>query len=355
MADDAIKAIRALFVSTLALYLLWCINWPSVLQLLDRYEHGKHLEAWLLLRELSGIPEVGLIVDEACLAVQQPCELTISDYVPTEPEFGPRGRDFAPTARPLSVPLYWPRDVDVSVTLRAESRRVVGGVAMIAEADASVLPLEEYRVVFTSSRAFVVHVEDEAFWKDARRTISYTEFAGSRRSRPRYWNDTRRRLAGHGFDGEADALDRRGGPALARLRAESDPNGRTVRVFGVSFTLGSFVGWFGLLVTAVAFGGIGPLVTLGRAATPIGGPWIMTLPRGPGTAGFVLECAILLASGVWAAFPLLIVSLQLPANSRLDGGVDWFSAISAVGLVLSSAVFVLIALELRRNRTSAPE
>jgi len=68
----------------------------------------------------------------------------------------------------------------------------------------------------------------------------------------------------------------------------------------------------------------------------------------------VLDWVTTLITSAWAASPLAILFLQWQSGADLQGlTTGWLFSVGAVGLVFSSVVFAIVAIELRRVRKTA--
>jgi hypothetical protein len=347
MSDEALRSLKTLFVGSLALLALWFLNWPAAVERLELYRQARDLQAWILLRELAGHPELDVHAFDPAESIDH---LEVDRASPT-----PQGGDYVERVD-LVVESVWPAQRRYPVTLRpetfyAEEDPTVAGRARIyrVEAPPGDLPLGDYLLVFVDALRMVVPAGDPAFAADARLGLRMVQVAAAARNRPRHWTALAGRLRALGFAGAPRQLSP-ADAALARLQADSDPRQRGVQVLGMPLSIGLFYSAVGVLLAIVAFGGLGPLRLLGRATGPSRDPWILSLPRAAGARGAVLEACVGAVSLAWALAPLVILVLQIRSRAPLAGAHLWAVRLGAAGLVFSSAVFGTAALQLHRLR-----
>jgi hypothetical protein len=350
MPEDALKSLKTLFLSTLAVLLLWFMTWPGAVEKLQHYRQARDLHAWVLLKDLF----------------QASTELEVFDFDADEPistydvdrvSPTPQGGDYVETIG-LKVDAAWPTEATHRITLRPESyyrqteREIVNRARVYRVESASAeLPFPDYLAVFVDGEAFVVAADDDAFRADSARGLRLLLVAARSRFRPRSWAAVAPRLAALGFARVPTELSATN-PILSRLYEESDPRRRSggVQVFGLQLSLSVFYSAIGLLLAAVAFAAIGPVSILRGATARSTDAWILSLPRRRGPGGRVLEACIATVTVAWALAPMAILALQLRSDIALDAWSGWLLRVGAAGLVFATIVFTLAAAELRRVR-----
>jgi hypothetical protein len=183
------------------------------------------------------------------------------------------------------------------------------------------------------------------------------DLALQRANAPDRWSEVALALRRLGYSGEPAALSPND-PALARLQTENDPRLRSggVVILGVPLSIAQFFSSVGLLLAAVAFATIGPLVALRSVSSPVHGQsWVFVIQGSLHGGRRLLDVVTTAISGVWAVSPLVILFLQWRSAVDLEGLTSaWLFALGALGLVFSTVVYALVAVELRRVRRGTP-
>jgi hypothetical protein len=120
----------------------------------------------------------------------------------------------------------------------------------------------------------------------------------------------------------------------------------------VQLSLAQFFSSVGLLLAGVAFAMIGPLIAL-RSSTSRGHgqSWVFVVPGSARGGRRVLDWVTTSITSAWALSPLAILFLQWQNAADLQGlTTGWLFAAGAIGLVFSTVIFAIVAIELRRVR-----
>jgi hypothetical protein len=265
---------------------------------------------------------------------------------------------------PLEIEVTWPSAVTYIVTMlpkfyssatgegSSTDLPMVGVYSIDVSSDE--LPFSDYEVVVILDReAWVVPSNEtklygklEQKYKSHRDlSIDAKEFA-----RPRSWNSLVPHLAKYGFRQHPLSLSP-DEPALKKLAAEADPRGLTVQVFGMQMGIGLFLSAVGIILGALAFGMIGPLLALrGEGRTKVSHPWIMIIPTRPGMGRGILEVTISLISIAWIIAPLVLAQRQFSMRSEFLGLEGLALKIGFIGLLFSGLAHLLVSLQLRALR-----
>ncbi len=350
MADEALKSLKTLFVSTLVVLLLWLLTWPATVAKYEQYREARDLHAWLLLKELTERHK-----DLDVFAV--PPDESISTYDVERDSQTPQGGDYTERIT-LEVVTVWPYVATYPITLRPEVdyRKEDPQVAEYAriyrvESPAGELPFSEYLIVFFSDVTRVVPADDEAFRAESLRGLRLMMLSARDRNLPRNWSAVAPKLAVQGLAVAPQALAT-SNPVVTQFYQESDPRVRTggVQVFGMPLSISLFYSSIGVILGALAFAAIGPLTYLRESQKPPADTWILSLPRRTGARGHLLESCIVSVTLAWALMPAAILILQTSSRIVLEGWSIWINRLSGIGLVFAAVIFLLAAFELRRVR-----
>ena len=358
MPNEAIRSIRALFLSSLLIILLWVLTWPSAQQKFREYQDARDLHAWLYLKDRMEVfawaerpaREVEQGLDPAADPVDEDCS---------------EGDEPGLVCMPLEIEATWPDIVKYSLVLYP---KIVEGHGRDGERFLRVyafekpsagLPFNQYEVVVINEQdALVVPYGDRELY-DALEGFARLEDhrAAAIRARqasvPGSWDRATLYLAKHGFRQHPLSL-KLDEPAVAKFAAESDPRVLTIQVFGMPLRIGLFLSAVGLLLTAIAFAMLGPILALRRSPdVEVALPWIFVAPTGGSVTSNILEVILLAISGAWIAAPLLLLYLQLTPGFEFQGTERLFFVLGMAGLVFSSIVYLIVSTalwRLRRNR-----
>jgi hypothetical protein len=309
-----------------------------------------------LLKELIGNPKLDVFDTKPDDPIES---ITIEQSSQT-----PMGGDYDETIK-LAVKFVWPNERIYPVTLIPETYFRAGQTDITkyariykVRADTDDLPLSKYLAVFAHDERFIVAADDAAFRTDSSRGLRMIFLAARSRSQPRYWPFVAGRLGSYGFTGQPSDL-RATDQALTQLYSASDPRvpASGVQIFGLPLSIAVFFSGAGILLAMIAFACIGPIVRLRGTATSSTQAWIMSLPRPPGVMGWLLEGCIAVIGVTWALAPLVIFVLQLRSGVAAQSENVWLWRIGAAGLIFSTVVFLIAAIELRhvrlRNRSAS--
>ncbi len=373
MADEAVRSLRTLFLLSVTVGLLWLLSWSSAVERMSLYRLTLDVHAWLLLKErMTRLDEE--IPDESGLGIfslsykENISTVRVEDL--TKPIRGPE--DVTWTSRPLTVQVAWPRAGKQAITLEPESfhkswDKGRGGarvyrVRVASPSSVPEIPFSEYRVLFFPSETplpgsgehnpAVVPIAENALVEEGAKGLRQLSQLAARLDHPRLWDAVALHLVGRGFRGHPSELRMNDG-ALASLRSESDvrSGGTEVQVVGIRLSLHSFFVAIGLVLGAIAFAMLGPVVALRESRTsPSSTTWVLAVKRGTSLPRRLLEGAVVVVSVCWSAFPLAVLSLQVVTASGIRGLDAWFLWIGAAGLVFACAVHGVASYELWLHR-----
>lgn len=344
--NDAIRSLRNLFLGSLAIMLLWFVTWPTAIEKLNLYFDLRHVAAWLQLT--AAMKEFGV----------DPFDReTEGEITSVEREYcDPRSRgDCYPIQIPIEVKATWPNIATAAVTLKPVSFHVRPEFSEVAkyvrlyrvETVVSDLPLSSYYVAFVNLggevRPRVLPVGSESMLTANAMGLRFLDVTTRELNRPKYWAAVQPSLTKLGYDSELPDKLAIGTPALGALQLEADPRliSGGVQIFGIKLSIGVFFASVGVFLAAIAFAALGPLTAMRRAPAPLEPQtWIMALGCERGPAGLGLEFAIMVASLAWALAPLAILAMQLRAGVDLTGVSRWGLPVGAVGLIVTSLVFL---------------
>jgi hypothetical protein len=377
MFDDAIRTLEKLFLISVSVSLLWLLLWSTAVEKFILYHDVQDLHAWLFLRERMvelkhqlnarqgpGEPDGIFQVDS---------QATISDVdVPSEDNPVRDERDITWVKKPIEVNTSWPLQKKYSLTL--EPRIYVGldGATVRLyqiQSDTTDLPLSKYvaiffrenngpRLVKPEDNPAVISTDSMGIIEKQGESVRLRMLhqALPRLNRPSSWDGLHRELVQYGYVEPPTRLSTNH-PVLTKLQADSDPRLRTggVQVLGFQVSLGFFFTSVGLIFAAMAFAMIGPLIAIRSAKSQsISSAWTLVTPTGDKRCWTILECFILIVTIVWAAFPMLVLILQLQSGVDLQGMAEgmgrWGLVLSAIGLMFSSFTNGWAAWELRKLR-----
>lgn len=349
MIDEALKSLRTLFLSTLVVTLLWFVTYPSAIEKLEQYKQARELQAWLLLKELIWSFELDVFefdYDESIHSYE------VERISPT-----PQGGDFNETMK-LEIDTTWPDETKYKITFEPESYYYENSPKVIdyariyrIKAEPNNLPFSNYLVVFADNKRFVVPADDNAFRVDSSRGLRMIMVASRNRFRPKYWPKISNQLNSLGFSDRPEKLFT-GIPSLANFYSNSDPRlpSAGVQVFGLKLSISLFFSSIGLILAAIAFACIGPMMALRRSKGSSRQTWIMSLPFSLGLIGVCVEALVSLISLVWVMTPPFILYLQFTAGSGAEGLNTRAISAGFYGFSFASIIFLFAIWELRKIR-----
>jgi len=371
MVDDAIRSLHALFFTSLLVLLLWLLTWPAATEKIRLYHATADVTAWAAMRETLASLHRDVFAEAADEDITE--DMTLGE--PRPPQNEPED-----VRLPLEVIVTWPDERTEGFTLVHADQfnprvMTLPGTAarvyriMTAHGD---LPLHNHYAVFVRDTTPVVENGDVVDKPRVRIGIiapAFPQFrnirnAGTRQADlalqranvPDRWQDVRLAMRRLGFAGAPAELSPND-PALARLQAEEDPRLRSggVTIFGAQLSLAQFFSSVGLLLAGVAFAMIGPLIALRSSASRgHGQSWVFVVPGSSRGGRRVLDWVTTLITSAWAASPLAILFLQWQSAADLQGlTTGWLFSVGAVGLLFSTVIFAIVAIELRRVRKTA--
>ena len=370
--DDAIRSLHALFVTSLLVLLVWLLAWPAATEKIRLYHATAEVTAWAAMREaLTGL-------HRSVFAEDANADIT-EDEMLGEPR--PPSNEPEDVKLPLEAIITWPDErtegftlvhaeqFDPRVmTLKGSAARVYRIVTQHGD-----LPFHNHYAVFV--RDTVPALENEDVVEKPRTRIgviapTFPQFrnirnAGTRQADlalqranfPDRWGEVRLALRRLGYPGAPEELSSNDA-ALARLQSEEDPRLRSggVTIFGAQLSLAQFFSSVGLLLAGVAFSMVGPLIALRSAGSRAHGQsWVFVVPGAARGVRRLLDRVATVITGVWAMSPLVILFLQWQSAADLqDLTTGWLFSLGAIGLVFSTLVYAIVAIELRRVRTDLP-
>ena len=365
MVDDAIRALHTLFFTSLLVLTLWLLAWPAATEKIRLYHATADVTAWVAMRDALQTINRNVVAEPADVDITE-------DLVTGEPR-PPRGE--ADDIRvPLSVELTWPTERSEGFTLvhpeGVDPRRltIAGASARVFRiiTDHGDLPIHDHYAVFMRDN------DPEDKERERVGIIAPTfagfrnmQYAGTRQvdaalrndNAPERWEEVRLTLLRLGYAGSPSGLSPTDA-ALESLQAEADPRLRSggITIFGVQLSLAQFFSSVGLLLAAVAFAMMGPLIALRSAGSRVHGQsWVFVVPDSRQGGRRMLDWITTLITTVWTLTPLAILFLQRQSAADLKGlATGWLFGAGALGLVFSAIVFAMVSLELHRVRKEIP-
>jgi hypothetical protein len=352
VGDKAIDSLHKLVSSSVFIFLLWILNWPTAIEKLEYYRDARDLHAWLFLQ--NRVENLGL---DYIFLEQAPTEDVIEDCWENSefPGF---------TCEPLEVKTTWP--VASTYTLRLQSKYFLpeddrsmnesGSLIRIykVEVAAEELPFSDYEVIIIGTgEAWVVPANKTELYEKLERdsdsfrllSIDVKEYA-----RPISWRRIAPDMAKYGFRLHPLSLGIRE-PALDQLATDADPRDLTISIFGMNISIGLFISAIGLLLGANAFLMIGPLLALRNAGIGnVSHAWIMVTPTRSGSVERILEFFLSLISMVWFLIPFAILLLQLNTDVESQSVEIIAKKVGMIGLLFSGIVYAIVGFQLRVYR-----
>lgn len=372
MVDDAIRALHTLFFTSLLVLMLWLLTWPAATEKIRLYHATAEVTAWVATREALAT------MHRSVFTVRPDADID-TDEVTGEPK--PPSNEPETLTPQLEAIITWPDERAEAFTLvHAEQfnpkvMTLKGSAARIyriitAHGD---LPVHNHYAVFVEDTVPTLENNDVIDKPRTRIGIVAATFpqfnnipaAGTRQADlalqranfPDRWGDVRLALRRLGYTGSPEELSTND-PALARLQSEDDPRLRSggITIFGVQLSLAQFFSSVGLLLAAVAFAMIGPLIALRSAGSRVHGQsWVFVVPDSRQGGRRMLDWITTLITTVWTLTPLAILFLQRQSAADLKGlTTGWLFGAGALGLVFSAIVFAMVSLELHRVRKEIP-
>ncbi len=347
MLDDAIRSIRQLFLLSLVVLAVWALGWPAARATLTRFQEVRQLHAWLLLRD-----RLDAIDDREALLVSPLGEAVTHETIWREGA-GPQGGEYLDDVR-LQVRATWPQEEDLAFELVpfADSAEALAGrplarVYRIAS-PGELLPLGDYlAVVLQSPPAIRVIAPSEVVVRPkARLGVRAIEAAAREGDHPIAWDALVPALEREGFAGRPSQLplDHR---AVLSISAAADPRVRKVGVLGVDLDLAQFISGVGMILAAIGFAMLGPLLALQAAkGQPHEQAWVFAIPPQARLGPRLVAGAARLVLAAWAASPLAILIVQSIGAPDLSGLSSWLGEarlVGALGLCFASGVFLSVA------------
>lgn len=277
MTDEALKALHAIFLASVAVASLWLFTFPQARDQLADYEEALQVEAWLTLHRATVF------------------------VAPSASDAGEVGQLSTPAMEVLRITSTWPRHLD-SLARLSEFTRSDGWVAFELQSQVTLgtdgqssetppssfpLPLHEYIVLESNSGP-----------RSGRRVVNRSYYRDISRPGVLVLNDTPlissrvlAALAENGLAGPLSDLLGDPRPFLAwRARADPASPGTGVRVFGLDLGLGVFLFSVGVFLGLLAVYAVGPLASLRRASSlSHNQPWILAVPFSARAGGRLIE------------------------------------------------------------------
>jgi len=351
MHNAATSSMRALFLSSLAILLLWFLTYPSAAYKLDLYSKLRTLHTWL---DLQGLQEYVEVVFES-----KPDERIDHHIVELDSSEG----YYAEEA--ITVETLWPKVEKVAIELvpadhyQKHDKNITDKVRIyqIVSLSSSTFPANEYFAVFLKglSAVKIISIHDNVFRNNSSLGLRQIIQSAHESHKKPYWEQIRPHLVKFSdYTGEQKPGAQMA--ALAKLRAEVDPETPEggVQVFGFQLSIKLFFSSVGILLAAVSFAMIGPLMGMKSSESRrIENPWIFLLPFRKTVVGGILEILIVLISLCWALSPLIILNLQRSIEGQLGDISGLVLLFGRLGLIFASVVQCIAAYQLGRLRWSS--
>jgi len=336
-------------LSTIAILLIWFITWPSAVEKLSLYRQALDLHAWVYLREAvnslaSKIEVFDIPADESIVAYEI--------EIPASPRDSGGGH-----FEDLAAQAIWP-EVKPHLYELIPKKSEAPDVGRIYKVDSKSadLPFSDYLVAFLESGAVFV-LSDELGVATSGTVLGFDSLERGLLlepvEHPRTWNTISRHLRKYRFGGQPSELDSTS-PALAQLQLEADPRLTSggVQIFGMKLSLAIFVSSVGIILAALAFALIGPVVRLWNIdSKKHTQPWVFAIPRQSSFVGWGLEGTVNFLLILWALSPLIILVLQSNIASEIAILMPmWVIIFGKTCLILSSAMFSLTVITLWKIR-----
>ena len=355
VVDEAITAIRRLFLTTLVIVVVWFIGFLSAQDKYTAYQEVKELYGWLILyNEVSHqLPWNVFDVDH----------LKVLDTVWEETGEQEAPNPGAPTLIPVphKILIAWPAPqrytlslVPINSGLNPETERLYR--VAINPPDLVSRPwnllFEKQHEDLLASQSVRTSIKIGEVKLDGSLRQIRGQFRG--KVQPPNWESISLHLAAHGFEDSWEKLSI-ADQSFKTLRAQVDPTAGTVTIFGIDLPFTRFLSMIGLLLTGLSFSLFGPILRLRATDKPASAsPWIMTVPTTQTTAGRALEAVLISLSGIWVALPCIIAVLQVSSPRDLITAPRWVVFFGAAALLFSSVAWAMASFELYnlRHRSS---
>lgn len=351
MVDEAINAIRRLFLATLLIVAVWFVGYFSARDKFSTYEDVKAFYSWLILHNqvVNQLPW-----DVFSHKVKETLD-TVYVEIGEQEAPNPGTPRLAPV--PHEITVAWPtprkyalRLVPIESNLDPETERLYR-----IETEPPELVSLEWFLLFEKQD------DDESWLKPVRTSLRIGgikldgtprhvrgQFRG--KEEPPHWEAVSLELAALDFEGSWENLTM-SDKAFKALRAQVDPTTGMVRVFGIDLPFSTFLSTIGLLLAGLSFSVFGPVLRLQSTSKPVqAAVWIMTVPVGRNTTRRALEVLLVFLSILWALLLCFIAVLQISSPTDLMPASHWVVLSSAGALVLSSVAWGMAGLELYRLR-----
>jgi len=367
MVDEAIKSLQALFFASVLILALWLLSWPASSEKLRLYRAAVDLQAWVDMRERLSTLKIDVFTVEPGEDITE----DLAEGNPKPPNYEPYDLPV-----PLQLNLTWPvqqvqgfhltpagfsQNALAAPGESARVYRIVTGTMQLPLGDYYAIFLKDTKSVLEKGR--VIDRErtrlglvptDYRLFKNVRSGIRQVTSALENENRPKRWGEIKLHLARFGFSGEPATLSSRDG-ALVRLQAEEDPRlpSGGVSIFGIQLSVAQFFSAVGILLAAVSFAMVGPLLSLRSSpARRHSQAWVLVIPKAGTAPRLLLEWMICVVTMLWALLPVLILSLQLKVYPAL-AAAGWLFYFGSIGLIVSSITYGFVAWELRLTRVAA--
>jgi hypothetical protein len=355
MMNETISVLRTFFLTTLVILLLWFLTYPSAVSKLKLYSELLDLHAWLYLQE-----ELDKYIGDVFeFEANKEIDHHIAIYESGDGYYEEK-------KEPLTIQTIWPEWPDVQ-TLKIElqpadhykrdDKTITDNVRIYRVKTSSVsnLPTSDYFVVFLRDLGVirVVSVYDSLFLHNSSLGLRQVIQAAHEGHKPQYWDHISLNLLRHGYDQGIRKLTTKS-EALAKLRAEANPHTPGgVELFGIQLSIYLFFSSIGILLSAVAFAMIGPIMALVSADIKVcRHPWIFLLPFKRSILGGILEVTIFLVLLLWAGAPLVLLILQRALEVHLDDNSGSILLVGKIGLLFASLVQGIVVWQLSKARWS---
>jgi len=347
MFNESLKAIRKAMLASFVLVAVWLLALPATVSELEARHDAEQLTAWLVLKNkfIDSFldPPNREAFHERFRSATAGSDVIDSEMVMPPPEnLDLRGGgDTSLVPQAIALATQWPGE-KTPVTLHLRKHVIEGPYELYeVQSDAHFLPFDQYDVVVDASAITVVARKD---WPSNPRLL---QFAFNLQNQPQHWGDLSARLWPGVVEPPAAAKLQQSDPLVAAFVRDTLKSQHSV--WGVSLDPGFFFPAPGILLGALAFMLLGPLMNMQRRDANPSEPWIMTLPtRSPRRP--VLEGILLLISVAWCLVPISIGGLQVAQAIALHPFERACYWIGMLGLAFASIVNGIALWQLRGVR-----
>lgn len=388
--DDAVSSLSHLWLTAVAIYLVWLLTLPSAWDRLSRHPHARHLHAWLLLNDFAEtLPRSwhnpyheGGTLTSASESRPSPYRERKQEEKRTNIE----GREFhnppldriwmdgedRPRELPLKVESAWPKPRTTHLKLWRESHpreyviypsgeeydkdRGFKGAFLRVLCEDGTLPFNEYEILLPDEATrkpvvlWRVGSDGHASSDGAKSWLRYDKW----RAAPAKADQIRRLLAEAGESRPLEDLKISDG-SVERFAEAASLSVEGANFLGLPLNLGlSFAGG-GFILAGLAFWMLGPLSALGKASNVCDSSWVMVAPKRSWEGRWQhTEWVITGASLVFATSPLVVAATQAGGWLHHGHPNGWIMLGSVAGCLLAFVVFCKASRIMWRLRRAEP-